>query len=73
MIANAKDFRIIARHGDLAVAEKLVGPIKVNNTRGFTLIRMSGNVMVMDLAHRCTEAGIRREANRVWKQDRNLA
>lgn len=70
MIANAKDFRIIARHENLAIAEKLVGPVKVNGTRGYTLIEMSGNVMVMDLAHRCTEDGIRREANRIWKANR---
>jgi hypothetical protein len=70
MIANAKDFRIIARHGDLAVAEKLVGPVKFHGTRGYTVIRMAGNVMVMDLAHRLTEPGARRKANEIWKADR---
>lgn len=70
MIANAKDFRIIERHGDLAIAEKLVGPIRFHGGRGFTVIRMSGNMMVVDLAHRLTEDGIRRKANEIWKSDR---
>lgn len=72
MIANAKDFRIIARHGSLAVAEKLVGPVKVNGTRGYTVILMSGRFMVMDLAHRTTEKGARRKANELWKEDPRL-
>lgn len=64
MIANAKDFRIVARHGNLAVAEKLVG------RRGYTVIRMVGNSMSMDLVHRPTERQARDEANRIWKEDR---
>jgi hypothetical protein len=64
MIANAKDFRIVERHGDLAVAKKLVG------NRGFTLIRMAGNVMVTDLAHRQSETEIRKVASRVHREGR---
>jgi hypothetical protein len=72
MIANAKDFRIIARHGDIAVAEKLVGPVKFHGSRGYTVIEMSGNTMVMDLAHRLTEAAARRKANEIWTRKPHL-
>jgi hypothetical protein len=72
MIANASDFRIIARHGDIAVAEKLVGPVKFHGSRGFTVIKMSGNTMVMDLAHRLTEAAARRKANDIWIKEPHL-
>lgn len=66
MIANASDFRIIARHGDIAVAEKLVG------RRGYTVIEMAGNTMVMDLANRTTEAAARRKANEIWTRQTHL-
>jgi len=66
MIANAKDFRIIVRHGDVAVAEKLVG------RRGYTVIEMSGNTMVIDLANRVTEAQARAKANEIWVREPRL-
>jgi hypothetical protein len=66
MIANAKDFRIIVRHGDIAVAEKLVG------RRGYTVIEMSRNTMVVDLANRTTEQAARAKANEIWKREVRL-
>ena len=72
MIANASDFRIIARHGDIAVAEKLVGPVKFHGSRGYVVIEMTGNTMVMDLAHRLTEAAARSKANQIWTAQPHL-
>lgn len=64
MIANAKDFQIIARHDDIAVAKVLVGRPR------YCVIEMSGRTMVMDLAYRTTEEQARKRANLAWLQDR---
>jgi hypothetical protein len=60
MIANAKDFQIIARHDDVAVAKVLVGRPR------YCVIEMSGRTMVMDLAYRTTEEQARKRANLEW-------